>query len=128
MCSLAHLIAFDYTYVHDPDTSTISLHNKTPVSINAIFFASVIVVSRLHDNTAVVGLILLSWSIFGLFPELRKVIRASSIHIYSLLPILTSSVVTVLLFLMFPAIIGLAYLMILVIITILGPILFIYFY
>jgi hypothetical protein len=98
-----------------------------PTSINAIFFASILLSSRLNKTSKVFTLLYMSLCIFGFIPVFRHLIRHSCRIIYDIFAFGGSLLLGFLVFKMNP-LFGVLYLSSIVFITFLSPLIFIYAY
>jgi len=126
---LVHLFLYDYGKVKRPivfDNITQSFA-KSPVSLNAIFFATILLSSRLEKVRQVYVLLLLSMMLFGFFPVFRQSLRGYSRNLADALAFGTSLLNFYLIWNFSHMYAGL-YLVVVLFVTMISPILFIYAY
>ena len=124
-----HLFLYDYGKVKRPvvfDNITQSSFGS-PVSLNAIFFATILLSSRLEKVRQVYILLLLSMILFGFFPVFRQSLRGYSRNLADLLALCTS-IFNLILIWNFSHLYAGLYLAVVLFITMVSPMLFIYAY
>ncbi len=119
---------YDYGKVKRPVVfDNITQSFGSPVSLNAIFFAGILLSSRLEKVRQVYILLLLSMILFGFFPVFRQSLRGYSRNLADALAIATS-IFNFLLIWNFSHLIAGLYACSVLFITMMCPILFIYAY
>lgn len=98
-----------------------------PTSINAIFFASILLSSRLKKTSKVFCLLHISLCIFGFCPVLRHLIRHRLRPFYDMFALVSSLFMGSLICKVNP-LFGLVYFTLIVFISLLSPLIFIYAY
>lgn len=98
-----------------------------PTSINAIFFASILLSSRLNKNSKVFCLLYISLCIFGFVPVFRHLVRHKQRTIYDIFAFGSSALIGCSVF-QWNALFGVLYFGLIVFITFLSPLIFIYVY
>jgi hypothetical protein len=109
------------------ETSENSVYLGNPTSINAIFFASILLSSRLNKTSKVFTLLYISLCIFGFVPIFRHMIRHRLRTVYDVSAFI-SSVLLVYFVSKVNFLFGLLYFGLIVFITLLSPLIFIYAY
>lgn len=98
-----------------------------PTSINAIFFASILLGSRLKKTSKVFTLLYISLCIFGFIPILRHLMRHRLRMVYDLYALISSIALAHTIFQQNP-LFGILYVCFVVFISFLSPLIFIYAY
>jgi phosphatidylserine synthase len=99
----------------------------TPTSINAIFFASILLSSRLNKDSKVFTLLYISLVIFGFTPCIRHLIRHKLRFLYDTFALVSTLVLCYIIFSM-NRLFGILYLVLIIFVSILSPLIFIYAY
>jgi len=99
----------------------------TPTSINAIFFGSILLSSRLKNNSKVFTLLYISLCIFGFVPIFRHLMRHKLRNIYEIFA-LFSSIVLFYAIIKINPLFAFIYLSFVVFISLISPLIFIYVY
>jgi hypothetical protein len=99
----------------------------TPTSINAIFFASILLSSRLNKTSQVFTLLYMSLCIFGFVPIFRHLMRHKMRLLYEIFALVFSIFLGYQIFQVNP-LFGILYFSLIVFISFLSPLIFIYAY
>ena len=99
----------------------------SPTSINAIFFASILLSSRLNNNGKVFTLLFISLCIFGFLPIIRHLTRHRVRIVYEIVAVL-SSLCLLYKILQVNRFFGILYASLIVFISFISPLIFIYAY
>ena len=99
----------------------------TPTSINAIFFASILLSSRLNKNSKVFTLLYISLVIFGFAPCIRHLMRHRLRFLYDTFALVSTLVLCYVIF-STNRLFGILYLVLIIFVSILSPLIFIYAY
>ena len=108
-----------------PDSSETKVFS--PMSINAIFFASILISSRLNNNNKVFTLLYISLNIFGWMPIIRHIMRHRMRYAYDMSALL-SCIVLATSILNENKFFGILYISLIVFISFISPLIFIYAY
>lgn len=98
-----------------------------PTSINAVFFASILLSSRLDKNSQVFTLLYISLCIFGFIPIFRHILRHRLRFVYDISALISTFVLGYCIFQMH-RFFGILYFSLIVFISFLSPLIFIYAY
>lgn len=119
---------YDYGMVKRPvEFDNITRSAGSPVSLNAIFFATILLSSRLEKVRQVFVLLFLSMVLFGFFPLFRQSLRGKARSVSDALAVVTT-VVNVWFILEFSQLNALCYLASVLFLTMICPLIFIYAY
>jgi hypothetical protein len=110
-----------------PAKDDMNVFTGNPTSINAIFFASILLSSRLNKNSKVFCLLYISLCIFGFVPVFRHMVRHKMRTIYDIFAFSSSFILGCYVF-KWNALFGVLYFGLIVFITFLSPLIFIYVY
>jgi len=99
----------------------------TPTSINAIFFGSILLSSRLKKTSRVFSLLYLSLCIFGFIPIFRHIMRHKLRFIYDSFSLVSTLALGFSIFKM-NALFGVLYFALIVFVSLISPLIFIYAY
>lgn len=122
------MFLYDYGKVKRPVVfDNITQSFGSPVSLNAIFFATILLSSRLEKVRQVYVLLLLSMILFGFFPVFRQSLRGYNRHLADALAIGTS-IINFLLIWNFSHLNAGLYAGSVIFVTMISPMLFIYAY
>lgn len=120
-----------FTFQNKKETKTkddlLDVFTGNPTSINAIFFASILLSSRLNKNSKVFCLLYISLCIFGFAPVFRHLVRHKMRLIYDIFAFASSFALGIYVF-KWNALFGMLYFGLIVFITFLSPLIFIYVY
>jgi hypothetical protein len=106
---------------------SMSVQHGKPTSINAIFFASILLASRLKKFSKVFTLLTISLCIFGFTPIFRHVMRHRQRNVYDSYALISSIILGYTIWCSYP-LFGIIYICLIVFISLVSPLIFIYAY
>eukprot|EP00347_Sterkiella_histriomuscorum_P015214 403357879 len=125
---LLHLFLYDYQMIKKPlQLENITQSIGSPTSLNAIFFATILLASRLQKMRQVYVLLFESIILFGFFPLFRQGLRSYSILVSDILSVITS-LANFLIIIQFSGLFAFCYATFVIFVTMISPQIFIYAY